>query len=43
MSNVENLDLAIDLDSGDRIIRLEIWGLKDCHFVKTFIDDEMKR
>ena len=34
---------ATDSDSGDRIIRLEIWGLKDCHFEKTFIDDEMKR
>ena len=37
------MSLATDSDSGDRIIRLEIWGLKDCHFVKTFIDDEMKR
>ena len=30
-------------DSGDRIVRLEIRGLEDCHFVKTFIDDEMKK
>ena len=36
------MNSATDSDS-DRIVGLEIRGLEDCHFVKTFIDDDMKK